>query len=58
MKILNWFKTNAAKGILSTIFGGVVILGSVGSVFFLGRDWTDAVIGIGAGVGLIGLVRK
>ncbi|GBF40678.1 hypothetical protein [Leptospira johnsonii] len=58
MKILNWFKTNAAKGILSTILGTGVIIGSVASVFLTGTSWTDAAIGIGAGVGLIGLLRK
>lgn len=58
MKILNWFKTNAAKGVLSTILGVIVILGSVGSVFVLGRDWADAAIGAGVGIGLIGLIKK
>jgi hypothetical protein len=58
MKILNWFKTNAAKGILSTILGVFVIIGSVLSVFYAGRDWTDAAVGAGIGIGLIGLMRK
>ncbi len=58
MKILNWFKTNAGKGIISTILGSFVIIGSVLSVFYAGRDWADAAIGAGVGIGLIGLIRK
>jgi uncharacterized membrane protein HdeD (DUF308 family) len=58
MKILNWFKTNAAKGIISTILGAFVIIGSVLSVFLAGRDWTDAAVGAGVGIGLIGLIHK
>jgi hypothetical protein len=55
-----WTKvgTNATKGKVSTILGSIVILVSIGSVLILGRDWADAVIGIGAGVGLIGLLHK
>ncbi len=58
MKILNWFKTNAGKGVISTVLGSFVVIGSVLSVFFAGRDWTDAAIGAGVGIGMIGLIHK
>lgn len=50
--------SNIVKGKISTWLGVFTIMGSVISVFAAGRDWTDAAIGIGAGVGLIGLVKK
>jgi hypothetical protein len=49
---------NATKGRLSTALGVLVIVGSVLSVFLLGRDWTDAAVGAGIGAGFIGLVHK
>lgn len=53
-------KDNAQKGKISTFIGSVIVLASIVSVFIpqLEIIWSDAVIGISVGVGLIGLVDK
>ncbi|MDV6237511.1 hypothetical protein CH379_017910 [Leptospira ellisii] len=49
---------NSTKGIISTILGIGIVIGSVVSVFLEKADWTQASIGIAAGFAAIGFMGK
>ncbi|AVV51471.1 hypothetical protein [Leptospira santarosai] len=49
---------NSIKGIISTILGVLIVLGSVVSVFLEKADWSQAVIGMAAGFAAIGFIGK
>lgn len=41
------------KSVITTVIGVIVIVASIASVFISHTTWTEAVIGIGCGLGLI-----
>ncbi|RHX84696.1 hypothetical protein [Leptospira stimsonii] len=49
---------NSTKGIISTILGILIVLGSVISVFLEKADWPQAAIGMAAGFAAIGFIGK
>nr|WP_232227022.1 hypothetical protein [Leptospira sp. Fiocruz LV3954] len=49
---------NSTKGIISTVLGVLIVIGSVVSVFLEKADWSQAVIGIAAGFAAIGFIGK
>lgn len=53
-------KENVQKGVISNIIGIIIVVASVASVFVpaLEIDWTNAAIGMGVGLGVIGLSKK
>ncbi|MDV6237639.1 hypothetical protein CH379_018555 [Leptospira ellisii] len=53
-----YFSDNTTKGIITTILGIFIVLGSVISVFLGKADWTQACFGIGAGIAAIGFMGK
>lgn len=53
-----YFLDNTTKGIITTILGICIVIGSVVSVFLGKADWTQASIGIAAGFAAIGFMGK
>ncbi|MCX6257969.1 MAG: hypothetical protein NTW49_08770 [Bacteroidia bacterium] len=46
-------KNKSGRSIKTSMFGGFIIIASVVSVFVKNISWTEAMIGISGGVGLI-----
>jgi hypothetical protein len=56
-KYFKW--SNIKRGWKTTVLGSIIILASVASIFLIeGTTWTEATIGIGVGITMLGIADK